>query len=55
MKITLSIGMSVISDKSEDLKKLKEVADQALYQSKSAGRNCAHVNCDGKVQKFDPK
>jgi two-component system cell cycle response regulator len=51
-QVTLSIGMSVISDKTEKLEKLKEVADQALYKSKESGRNCAHVNCDGKLRRF---
>lgn len=42
-KLTLSIGISRFPDDSENLSSLIEMADKALYEAKSAGRNQVRV------------
>jgi diguanylate cyclase (GGDEF)-like protein len=37
--LTLSIGISSFPEHADDVKKLKEMADQALYRAKESGRN----------------
>jgi len=39
LKITISIGISVFPEDSQDTKKLIDKADQALYKAKQSGRN----------------
>jgi diguanylate cyclase (GGDEF)-like protein len=44
-KLTMSAGVASFPDHAEDVKKLKETADQALYRAKEEGRN--RVICAG--------
>lgn len=39
LKITISIGVAVYPDTSDDLRSLKEAADMKLYEAKRSGRN----------------
>jgi diguanylate cyclase len=47
LKVTCSIGMSQF-EASDDVGRLIRRADEALYASKKAGRNCGHWQNDGK-------
>ncbi|MBI4356120.1 MAG: GGDEF domain-containing protein [Candidatus Omnitrophica bacterium] len=40
LAVTVSIGVAAFPDDSEELAELVDLADQALYQAKAAGRNC---------------
>lgn len=45
--VTVSAGVAQIRDESDSLDRLIRRADQALYQAKSAGRNCCRVFSQG--------
>lgn len=47
--ITISAGIASLLDRQEDFGTLLSRADQALYRSKGAGRNCVSVG-DGSIQ-----
>ncbi len=38
--VTISLGVSVYPDHSRELQDLINIADEALYRAKAAGRNC---------------
>lgn len=40
MHITISLGVAVLPEDGKDSAALLQVADQALYKAKAAGRNC---------------
>jgi len=44
LKVTISLGLTTLTDNSKTLEELLKFADQALYQAKEAGRNrvCAY-------------
>ena len=42
ISLTASIGVSIYPDDSDDIEKLIDCADKAMYRSKSAGKNCYH-------------
>jgi len=44
--ITISIGISEISEKNNSLENLIKLADLAMYQAKDRGRNCIVTNSD---------
>jgi diguanylate cyclase (GGDEF)-like protein len=48
LQITISIGISVFPSQGQDIQKLLEKADQALYQAKQTGRNKVCIYESGK-------
>ena len=42
-KITMSFGIASLADEIPDRETLLDQADKALYEAKSAGRNCCRV------------
>ena len=40
LKVSISIGVSVLPDSAQELDLLNQAADQALYRAKAKGRNC---------------
>ena len=51
IKATVSIGLSQI-DRGEEESDLVQRADEALYASKQAGRNCSHQHSDAGIEPF---
>lgn len=52
LKVTCSLGLSQF-ESSDDVSQLIRRADEALYASKNAGRNCGHWHSNGKCVPFD--
>jgi predicted signal transduction protein with EAL and GGDEF domain len=46
LRVTVSLGLAGVED-GDDCVSLVRRADEALYASKRAGRNCAHVHTEG--------
>jgi|GEM_PF-4785427 len=44
VEVSTSIGVSIYPKHGDDLKTLLKLADNALYQAKSAGKNCLYFN-----------
>ncbi len=51
---TVSIGVAEYPNAADDIKGLIEAADKALYVSKENGKNCIHLNFDGKFTRYNP-
>ncbi len=43
LSVTISLGVAMIKDSSDDLSSLLQVADAALYDAKKSGRNCVKI------------
>jgi len=44
IQITISVGVATLGDQNDDLKKLIQRADQALYHAKESGRNQVEIH-----------
>ncbi len=52
ISITCSFGVAEFTEKENDINKVFEMADNALYQAKSDGRNCVVLNNEGHFINF---
>lgn len=55
INITCSFGVSEFSDYESDINKVFNMADKALYQAKSDGRNCVVLNSEDHLINFTNK
>jgi diguanylate cyclase (GGDEF)-like protein len=52
LQLSISIGVSAMSQNPGNLEQLIHFADQSVYAAKEAGRNCVHVYGDTTAQQF---